>query len=318
MHICFYNIAHIGDIYFSSFFISLICKSNPNINFLYYFLNADIFLENIPNIHRINNIQDNEYKQEYINGSPPECLIDDTIILLLLQNNMRVSGGARLNINNRDILFVNTWGNSEFLKHDDYNLPDTVISYTNLISKINNEFGLNLHFHLNNIIDINEHIPKPRTLPKKIENIENTIFIFNFIPRSISTNDAETIINNLKRTIFELSKTHQVLLSSFEPVFYDFPNITYIDKTYGIKPTVSCENLLTIWGIALQCKKIILLETGSSWTFFHSLKSIQENQLYMFNSTNGQKYCDKLNTMINTLLGEEKNLINMFTYENVL
>jgi hypothetical protein len=49
MNICFYNMNHIGDIYFNYFFINVICKQNPNTHFYYYFINGDVFFENIIN-----------------------------------------------------------------------------------------------------------------------------------------------------------------------------------------------------------------------------------------------------------------------------
>ena len=77
MKICFYNTNHIGDIYFSSFFINQICKKNPTINFYYYSIHSDIFFKNIENLKKITEIN-NVYTGELKNGNPPEDLIDKT------------------------------------------------------------------------------------------------------------------------------------------------------------------------------------------------------------------------------------------------
>ena len=53
MEICFYNLSHIGDIYFNSFFINLLCDQNPKMKFLYFFINGDIFFKGVNNIKRI-------------------------------------------------------------------------------------------------------------------------------------------------------------------------------------------------------------------------------------------------------------------------
>ena len=84
-------------------------------------------------------------------------------------------------------------------------------------------------------------------------------------------------------------------------------NIKFVDKDYDIIPIPSCKNLLDVWDISIKCKKIIILPTGGSWTFLHKLNYIRSEQIYMFNN---KHYGNVLNTYINCLIGENKNLIN--------
>ena len=67
-------------------------------------------------------------------------------------------------------------------------------------------------------------------------------------------------------------------------------------------------NLLNIWEIAIKCVKILILPTGSSWTFLHKLNVIKQNQIFILNNTH---YANLLNVNINFLLGETKNLIKV-------
>lgn len=46
MNICFFNVAHIGDNFFSQPFILNICKNNPEVTFYYWSLVGDIFFDN--------------------------------------------------------------------------------------------------------------------------------------------------------------------------------------------------------------------------------------------------------------------------------
>ena len=80
MNVCFYNMNHAGDLYFSSLFIKLICNQNKDKNFYYYFIKGYVFFENIDNIKRISKIENN-YLTTLINGNPLENL------LKLLKNN---------------------------------------------------------------------------------------------------------------------------------------------------------------------------------------------------------------------------------------
>jgi len=307
MDICFYNMNHIGDVYFNYFFINTICKQNPNINFYYYFINGDIFFENIKNIRRISPIE-SEYSANLINGEPPENLLNNKILNVLLQNNMQKTMYRKLTIDNKQYLFVNLWCASDFLSHTDFDFISAVPKYSYLINKLNNEFLLNLNY---TIIDKKQLIEN-----EIIENLNcdflnltqdflgETIFVFNFKPRS-ETFDM-TLLNNF---ISNLSKDNKIILTSYDNIFYNNKNIAFIDRDYKIHKSPKCDNLLYIWEIAVKCKKIIIIPSGSSFLFFHKLDKINENQIYMFNNVN---YYNLLNKNVNYFIN--KNLVNLITF----
>jgi len=314
MEICFYNMNHIGDIYFSSIFVNFICKSNKNMNFLYYCICGDIFYEKIPNIQRINRIEQN-YFNNLKNGNPPEELINGEVLNLLIQNNMQKQYSKFIEYNNKNILFVNTWCASNCLHHTDYDLETAVSGYERLIQNLNSDYNLNLNLEINLNNSLNElfdfSIKSYDNLDNNssMNNLEETIFIFNYRPRSENFD-----INFFHNFILVLSKNYKLILSCYDSIFDNNENIKFIDKDFNIYPDPKCLNLTYIWEIASKCNKIILLNTGSSWTFLHKIKMLNSNQLFLFYSNS---YFDRLNKLINILCNENKNLIGMIDNTNI-
>ena len=302
MNICFYNINHIGDVYFSSFFINLICKQNPSIHFYYYVIQGDVFLENIENIERITP-NENQYNSILTNGSPPEDLLNKDVLNILLQNRMESCCGKVLQYNNTNYLFINTWCKAQYLNHNDFDFITAIQAYNNYINIINNIFGttLTLDANKNNIID-QKLITYRKNAPTSIDNIENSIFIFNYKPRSYQYD-----MNRLNNFIENTSKTEKIILSTFDVKFINNNNITFIDRDYNIHPTPICDNLLLLWDIAIKCKIITIIPTGSSWTFFHLIDKIKTPQIYMLND---KHYQTQLNNNINFIIDQTKNIIN--------
>lgn len=307
MKLCFYNVNHIGDIYFSSFFIKLICNLNISTNFYYYFINGDAFFENIQNIQRLDGEIETNYKTILVNGNPPEKLLNNTVLNVLLENSMERRGSKIIQYNNENVLFINTWCLSEYLNHDDFDIFSAMKSYNYLIQKINIEYNLNLVFNLDNFSEnIICNIPNSNLVFVDIIDFP-TMFIFNYLPRSTNFD-----MNKLNSYILELSKTNKIILSCYDTIFENNPNIKFVDKDYGINKNPKCSNIIDLWEIAVKCNKIIILPTGSSWIFLHKLNEIKENQIYMFD---GIEYSKKLNVIIIFLTGKN-NLINEFIITN--
>jgi len=308
MNICFYNMNHIGDIYFMSLYLNIICQQNKSVNFLYYTINGDVFFENIPNLFKISKIEDS-YSDKLVNGSPPENLLDNSVLSFLLNNKMQNVDIKLLKFKEDNIIFVNTW--CILLNHGEFDIPSAIEGYSNIISKLNNKYGFNLKFYINNYTDLiknNDSIYNKNNnnlVSNLSDNLDDTIFIFNFIPRSIPYNMEP--INNL---INRLSINKKIILSCYNNLYENNKNIKFIDRDYGIVYTPSCRNLLEIWDIAIKCKQIIILPTGGCWTFLHKLKYIKNEQVYMFNGT-GNHYCKILNSFTNCLLGENNNLLKL-------
>jgi len=313
-NICFYNMNHIGDIYFSSIFVNLICKSNKNMNFLYYCICGDNFYEKIPNIQRINRI-DSDYSNNLKNGNPPEELVNNEILNILIQNNMQKQYSKIIEYNNKNILFVNTWCASDCLHHTDYDLETAISCYEILIQKINSDYILKLKFEnnlneiMNDMFDVRINIYDKLDNNSLVNNLEETIFIFNYLPRSEHFD-----INFFHNFILILSKNCKLILACYDSIFDNNENIKFIDKDFNIYPDPKCLNLIYIWEIASKCNKVILLNTGSSWTFLHKLKTLKTNQLFLFYSNS---YLNRLNKLINILCNENKNLIGMIDNTNI-
>ena len=306
MKVCFYNMNHIGDIYFSSFFIRLICDSNKDKQFYYYFINGDIFFKNIENIKRINKI-DNHYSDFLINGGPPENLLDNTMLQILINNGMQFEGAKIIQVDDENILFINTWCASKYFNITDFHIGDSITSYRNLIQTINTDFNLNLIFSFSEpkeLLKDNDYYNKLFSGKYNDMELNDTIFIFNYFPRSLRFD-----MNNLKNYILESSKNNKIVLACYDSTHENNDNVKFIDREYNIKPVPSCDNLIEIWEIAIKCKKIIILPTGGSWTFFHKINEIKENQLFIFDDSGN--YLEKLNSNINLLVGEKTNLIQM-------
>lgn len=319
MKICFYNLLHIGDVYFSSFFIKLLCKLNENKNFYYYNINGDVFYENIPNIQRIFNKIEANYKSILSTESRPEDYLDSSKLFHHLQYNMQMMGVCYriLQIDNENILFINTWCGSEILNHTDFIIEEAFISWKKLIETLNNNFNLNIFFDINSK-ELFELLIKDDIYYKNylIEeqfysnvDFENTTFILNYQPRSTPLD-----LNRLNNYILSLSQNNKVMLAQFNILFENNENIKCIDKDFNIYPDPSCYNLIKIWNIAVKCKKIIIFASGSSFTFFHKLNNIKHQQLFISDFTrldDPYHYCNRLNNNINYLIGENKNLINI-------
>jgi hypothetical protein len=303
MEICFYNLNHIGDIYFASLFINLICKQNPDINFLYYFINGDIFFKHIKNLKRISSLEQ-KYNSTVVNGCPPEDQLDKNILSLFLQNNMEKVGMKIINVNEQNILCVNTWCASEYLLIDnniyDFEISHAIHTYKKLINIINYDYNMNLTLNINSN-DIIDNVYKYDSIDN-YENLSQTIFIFNYRPRSEPFS-----LHSLNKIIDDISKDNNVILSCYDSIFHENSNIKFVDKDYNISFEPSCENLLKLWEIASKCKKIIMLPTGSSWTFLHKLDVLKEDQLFIVHS----HYQKKLNDNI-LFLNEKENFIKLF------
>jgi len=288
--ICFYNLNHIGDAYISASFINIITEQNSHLEFLFYFIQGDEFIKNNKNIKRINNLK-NTYNTQLVNGMPPEDLLDKNILNFIKYNIGDLETYKISKINETNILFINTWCTP--LGHIDFNYVDAINGWRQLINKINNQFNLNINFKINepsNLLINNVELNNEKineTLTKLNINLDDCIFIFNYKPRSLIFD-----INQLNNTILEISKKQKVIISTYNSFFDGNSNIIAFDKEFNIYPDPYCKNLFYLWEIAIKCKNVILIPSGSCFTFFHKSSSINENQMYMFKS---ELYCNRLN-----------------------
>jgi len=288
MKICFYSLAHIGDVYFSSLFIRRICQLNPEINFYYYCIQGDIFFQGISNIQRIDYISNN-YNRELINGEPPEQLLDNSTLSFMSQS---IGSWTKYKVqiyNGEEILFINTW--CDAIECTDFELISANNCWSNIIERINMECGFTLQYECSVYKDLIYDIPVEFCHKESSAiDYDHTIFVFNYKPRSVGCD-----FHKLKNYILSLSECNKVILACYDSVFDGNPNIQFIDRDFGLSPSPSCSNLVQIWKIAKKCHKVIILPTGSSWIFFHELTELKKGQIYMFDS---HYYQHILNTMI--------------------
>jgi len=299
MKICFFNTNHIGDIYFSSFFIRRICQLNPEIDFYYYCIQGDIFFKGVSNIKRIDQLE-NSYHRELINGEPPEQLIDDSTLSFIL-NTIGSWTKYKVELYNEDeILFINTWCAAN--QCIDFELIAGNTCWKNIIEQTNNEFGFSLKYDCFLYKDLIYKF-EIEYFHKEYSAIdyEDTIFIFNYKPRSLDFN-----YTKLQDYILTISENKKVIVACYDAMFYGNQNIQFIDRDFRLYPSPCCSNLIHLWKIAKNCKEIILLPSGSTWTFFHELANLREGQLYMFDSPN---YCNCLNSMISLIDPNIQNMI---------
>ena len=292
MNICFYNLAHIGDVYSSASFIRLVCNSNADKQFYYYFILGDIFLKDVKNIKRIDNFE-NHYSSNLVNGHEPEKLINSGFHYYIQQNIYSHSPYNILNVNGQDYLFVNTWCSAMRINDFDYSAGFT--AWPNLIEKLNYEFHLDINLNPIKRKDLVLHVENNEFTEVELSSIavtelNDTIFVFNYVPRSVSFN-----MNELNNYILKLSATNKVLVSTYDALFDNNMNVSFFDIKFNIKPDPFCTNIIKLWKIAKLCKKIILLPTGSSWTFLHEIDYIKEDKLYMYGN---HHYCNLLNDNI--------------------
>lgn len=316
MKICFYTLLHIGDVYLSSFFINHLCNLNKDKQFYYYFICGDVFFSDTINIKRLN-IEEynkslyNHYK--FKNGEPPENYIDNKLLNFLKSNNMDKKGTNILNYNDDEILFINTWCVSDILNTDDFNIQTYNNAFSKLIKYVNDNYKLDLVYNLDNyymLLNYNNYDNIKNDNISLDIDYDNTIFVFNFQPRSYNYN-----LNNLYNYCLNniLKQNKKIIFTNYTNEFYNIENVKFIDRDFNIEYDYTCVNLIKIWSIAIKCNKIIILGTGGSWTFNHLLKDIKDNQIYYFNdgyhaNVGGITYTQLLNNNI-YLLSNRKNLI---------
>lgn len=302
--ICFYNMNHIGDIYYSSLFINLIAEQNKDMNFYYFCICGDSFFYKNKNLIKINKYENN-YNKKITNGEGPEKILNSDILNILLNNKMELKQLTTFNINNQTFLFINTWNMAPIIKFEDCNIISSIKGWENLINTLNlTNLTNKINFKIKDKSDIS--IPfinntNDHNLINIDKTLSETIFIFNYKPRSLTMPGMDQLINNL-------AINNKVLLANYEEKYANNNNITFFENEYNIIPTPDCINLIKIWDIIIHCKKIIIIPSGSSFTFLHKLKEIKKNQIFMYYS---HHYCNILNNNINYLMNETLNLINI-------
>ena len=299
MNICFFNVVHIGDIFFSQPFILNICKNNPEVTFYYWSLVGDIFFENrSSNLKYLEHNICREYKNKFFNGYPPEYNIigDETLIRLFTNPN-----------NNEHFIF--SYKNINYIAFNTHCTamgcsPDICVisaikSYKNNINILNNKFNLNI----NNLNKTNEFLPDITNYNINIDKFlkwnhnnlnKNFIFFYNFKARSLEYHiDVAKVIRQLSLLFTNLI----FIVPVFDKELENLNNVKFCDTDFDCFYDRSCLNLLMIEKIQLFCKSIIILPTGASWMFMNNnIKNYIDKKIYMLEN---EDYTNRLNNWYN-------------------
>lgn len=306
VNIVFYNLNHIGDCYISSFFINLIVEQNPNINFNYFFIQGDSFIKKKSNISRINKEEfNNSYSRILQSSEPPEELMNKNFLNFLLINKFQLSQLTSGTYNNTNCLFLNTWCASPIIGHHDFDLYSALEGWKRLIIETNKIIKQPLNFHITPPIDLTNMMrdyPDYELSEEEKNKMKDYVFIFNYKPRSVHFD-----MNRLENYIDFQVKNNKVILANYSKKYDNNENVLFFEKCFNIKPTPDCLNLKKIWDIICYCKKIIILPCGATWTFFHKLKDLRNDQIYMLQ---GNEYTEKLNNNIKIINNKNINIKN--------
>ena len=308
MKLCFYNMNHIGDVYIFASMFNLLCKSNEYIDLYYFIIQGDTYFNNVlGNQYKLGDDY-SEYKGTLINGSPPENMLNNTMLTFLINNNLQHKQFTCLKMNDQDILFINTWCASPIIKHIEFDLHDAIRGWNVLINNFNVLYNFNLKFeniNKNNLFNKDKDKDTELYIEKSVVK-EDIIFIFNYKPRSIKFN-MNRIVNDL---IIRLSISNKVVLSCYDDQFNNNKNVDFLDRKYNIFPDPACINLNRLWDIIINFKTIYITMSGSNWTFFHKLKYIKKGQIIMmpFNKRYN-RYLTTLNKNISWLLDDNDTYI---------
>lgn len=310
MKICFYSMAHIGDVYLMSILMNIICKSNKNIQFYYYTILGDTFFKHLKNLKRINEYE--EYNDILIDGNPPENLLKNKLFinkyLYTTFDNLIRDIDGEFSEKNSDFLLINT--HCGIVGHNDFEIIDMIEKWKDKINYLNIKYKLNIRFIPN---------PKDMIIPFgtnenniKLESIVNTsykkkFFIYNYCPRSLGNFliEYKTYFNNYVLNILQQNKDTIFIFSTYDKLFDGRENIIFCDRDLNIKPERSCINLETTWNLAKTCDLVLLTISGSSWTFLNDEIDTFKN-IYLFTYPHFEGYVKKLNDNIKFL--SQKNI----------
>lgn len=307
MKICFYNLAHIGDVYLMSILMNIICKSNKNTQFYYYTILGDTFFKHLKNIKRINEYE--EYNNILVDGSPPENLLKKNYLInqylyTSFDNVIRDIDGD-FSEKNSEFVLINT--HCSIVGHNDFDVIDMVEKWKDKINYLNTKYRFNLEF-----------IPNPEDMIIPFGTNENNIklesivykkkfFIYNYCPRSFGEFliEYKTNFNNYVLNILQQNKDTIFIFATYDKLFDIDKNIIFCDRDLNIKPERSCINLETTWNLAKTCDLILLTVSGSSWTFLTD-ETVTFKNIYLFTYPNFEGYLKKLNNNIKFIL--QKNI----------
>jgi len=292
--ICFYNLFHIGDVYFTSLFMNLICKANPEITFYHYIIKGNTFFSHIENTKKI----------------------DDENLIQQIKVLERPTPYKLISCNTKQFICINTW--CAAMGHNDYNIIGALEKWKEKISTINIEFNMDMKF---DIINCNMLHPIKFSAEQKFIDFKNNAklnitFVYNFNSLSVPfhKNFIHYLINVLAKNI-----ENKILVIPFYNSNYPVhKNILYLDRDFNIYPDENCDNLLKTWEIAKKCNSIVITTCGACWLFFDEDIHNIPNILYYHSNDEYTHNADvKLNDNIKYFTNSSKNIIKSLYTQNI-
>lgn len=275
MNVCVYNLYHIGDAYFMSSMLNVLCRYNQDRTFYYAVALGDVFFRHIPNLRRVRNVA-----EIFANGA-----LVDTGILGWLYHEIGTNVPWKvMDISGEKVLFIHSWGS--VLGHPEFRHELALQKWQELIHTINLECALDLKFPEPTTV-LKELLYQPvihTDIPKQLAMQARRRFIYNYRTRSVPFNPR--LIHILLYALHQRDKQQgmptQMILPMHDPTLGDIPGLLFCDRDFGIVPTPDCENLLHIWNIARMCDEVYILPCGACWVIFDErIGTLHEKKIAM-------------------------------------
>jgi hypothetical protein len=276
-HVCFYNIYHFGDIYFTQPFVKHVCDANPHITFYYWLTVGQAAYEGIPNLIHLEPISE---------VTASMITTEKNTLIYSLKNKYSykkhfdffyenyphfVRDFSTFEYRGMSFIAFNTWWSSIF-NAEDMDYLFLLAGFKKKMLLLNSIFGLSLNFDFENNKMIPElpliNMPDHFTEWIKTHRNKNTVFIYNYEPRTASFLNKEimnTTISNIGRTNPHL----HIVVPRYDSMFDGLDNIVCCDRDFGFTENRTCTNLLQIEHILQYCRLVVTLPSGSTWAFMN-------------------------------------------------
>jgi ADP-heptose:LPS heptosyltransferase len=283
IRICFINLAHIGDIFFSLPFVNHICNNNKNIQFYYFTLYGYSLFNNISNISNI--YEPPKIYNKYLNtGDAPELNYDTNNDLNKMMHNNRSNNLFFFDFDNQKYVAINTW--CGVVVGTDFDFNTYKYNFFKKISELSKMINININIdntNINNLVTLptvditsfNEWYNNNNNNNKKL------IFIYNYRPRSNIYNlDA---INNTIKMLAIKYKQHVFIIPKYNSDLNNIENIKFCENDFNFIETPCCLNLLQIEMVTRKCDLVFTLPSGSNWLFVNNNIDSYTNKKYIIN-----------------------------------
>lgn len=319
-NVCFYNTHHFGDTFFIQPFVKHICDSNPTITFYYWFRVGHAAFNGIPNLIRLEPIEDDilcqiaiEHKNtKFFDFFYEEYIIGRDLCTFDYRGKSFISCNTCWNS-------FNTCVNTVYVKDMDY--LGLLLGFSNKMTMLNNifQFSLDFDFHNHKMFPDLPLIPSTDRFSEWIKIFtgvngqrckKNLIFIYNYQPRYcmasfMSLHELNCIIGDICR-----SNPHvHIIVPQYNAIFEDIENITCCDRDFGFTEDRTCTNLLQIEHVLQYCRLVVTLPSGSAWTFMNKHISSYVNKTTFYLLGDYTFYSKRLNNWYKHGTGKPDDII---------